>query len=262
MEIKLNDITHKNILSKVDASLISGKINFVIGKNGSGKTTLLKILSGLLPCDFGEIYINNIINEPLTLLNKSVYVAEDVIDSFSNIKVESELKSFTNKYNIEKAKKYIDAFVLDQSIMEKNVLELSFSEMKKISIISALLSDRKILLFDNPTAGLDYKSVQNFIKILKSEKRKNKIIIISTNNIEFMTQLSESIGQVLLISKLKSQVYSKDDILSNDKILKDNNLKCAKVTELINYINENKNYVKLKNTNNINDFIKDVYRNV
>lgn len=257
MEIKLNNILSEKIDCEFDISLTNNKINFIIGKNGCGKTTLLKIIAGLETEYSGEIFVNNKANEPITLKHKTMFIGDEITDFISCIKVYDELISTTFKIKKEEIYEYLKNFYLDVDILDKNMYDISYNQKKIVLLISSLISNKKILLLDNPTVGLNEKQKQSLIRILKKKKKENIIILIASNDMEFVLELADI---VMLITKNKLEINTKN-ILYNENLLKQNNLEIPKIIKLLEYAKKTKYGIKLKNVDNINDFIKEVYRN-
>lgn len=260
MEINISNLKINSINKTISASLTDDRIYFLVGKNGSGKTSVLKAIGGLIKTDSGEIYINNHSSNYETLRYKTYYLPEDCITTSTNIKVMDEIKSVSPSYNKNKLAEYIKLLRLNENILKRNMYELSYTEVKKVILISMLLSKRQILLFDNIDTYLDQKSIDGLIKILKNIKREKKVIIISSNNTDLMLKVADSI---LVLNKNGIIKKEKKELLFNKKNLEQIDLKQPIIVELILNI-ESKTDLKFSNRNieDINDFIKEVYRNV
>ena len=111
---------------------------------------------------------------------------------------------------------------------------------------------------DRPDSYLDDKSIQSLIKILKRLK-KEKVIIISSNNINFILQISE---KVVVINKTKViECDDKFNILNNEAIMNRIGFSIPFVVEFENRVKKIKN-IRLVQRDNVNDLLKDIYRNV
>ena len=106
---------------------------------------------------------------------------------------------------------------LDESYLERNPMELSNGEMRKVAIASVLVFNPKVLIFDEPTIGLDSVSKDSFIKMLKRLKKKfNKTIIIVTHDMDFIHRLADYLfvlqnGKIVLEGN-KYDVFKQEDI--------------------------------------------------
>ena len=80
------------------------------------------------------------------------------------------------------------------------------------------MKDSKVILLDNPTSGLDYKSTQNLIKFLKKEKRNGKIIILTSYNSDFVLQVSDRVividDKKVILDEDKYKAMSNKDLLN------------------------------------------------
>ena len=107
---------------------------------------------------------------------------------------------------------------------------------------------------------MDNKSINKLISLLlKLKNNYHKTIIIASNDIEFVSKITDNIV-ILNKGKIK-QAGDKNDILSNIKLLKENDIEIPKIIEFINLVYEKKG-IKLNYTLDINELIKDIYRNV
>ncbi len=257
MEIKLVDAKIEDFKT-INISFKENQISALVGSNNSGIDRLInlllcnkKILDGTLEID------NNVINEQLLKLKEQTFYINDKKQILFNINILEDFKYYIKNIQLEKLHELLDIFGLEQDICNKNYLELNSSEIKKILLIIGFMSGEKVLIIENPTSKLDYKSIQTLIKQLKKIKRENRIIILTSYNTDFLIQVSDNI-----IVVDKNEIIAKGDkyeMFSNDKILNKINLKIPKIMKFINIANT-KN-IKISNNDNINDLIKDVYRN-
>lgn len=260
MEIELIDVKN-DFLKSINLKIKENEITSFIGKNKSGKTLILDMIYGLNLNYSGKIIINkklvtkeNLIN----IRNDIFYLIDDVDKLLFNINIKEDIKYAVKKVDDEKLKELFNLFNLNLNILDKNYLEISTSEKKKISLIMAFLSNKKILLLDNPTSYLDYKSRQNLIKILKRNK-KNQIIIISSMDTNFLLNISDKV--IALNDKKIIQYNNKYEIFENKTLLNKIGVKQPDICDLKNKIKSKVN-INLPHSDNINDLLKDVYRNV
>ena len=192
MEIKYENVSYvynpKTALKKValkDINLViqDSQINALIGTSGSGKTTLIELLNSLLVPTKGKVivdkdiiankgYIKNI-NQ---LRRKVGIVFQFPEEQFFNLTVKKEIEfgllSFNYRTN-ELDKRVSDALKmvgLDDSYLERDPFKLSNGEQRKVAIASILVFNPKIIVFDEPTIGLDYDSKKNLIKLIRMLK--------------------------------------------------------------------------------------------
>lgn len=164
----------------------------IYGESGSGKTTLLNILTGTIEYDSGEIIIFNKKNEKKvnTLLsNRCIsYITQnnyfiDYLTIYDNLKVCLNKGESTTRIDelLKKMKLYDNR--------KKYPQNLSGGELQRLSIIIALLQNKKIIVLDEPTASLDKENAQNLITIL-DELKKDHLIICASHD-EMLINISD-----------------------------------------------------------------------
>lgn len=265
MEIKVSNLKYKKMFNDINFVVKDSKITCISGKNGSGKTTLLNIICGL-NLDFeGEIKYKKVIINKKTISNKLkeyrnniFYLKQNYINQLFCFNVLEDIKFVSLNFDLNKVEELFEEFDLDLKIIEKNFLELSSSEIKKVLIIMSVTSGREIIILDEPTSGLDNKSKKTLIKVLKREKRLGKIIIIVSQDSEFLLEISD---QIIIINNEKiNESLDKYEMLENSEFLVKVGLIIPKILEFRNMVLQKKK-LKLLHRDNINDLIKDIYRN-
>ena len=170
-------------LENISFELKEGYIMGLIGPNGSGKTTLIKLLLGLIKPDEGKIKIFN-----KDIFKEEVYVKDNigfVFDNFNfyehlNIKdFKRILKNSYSKFNENLFDSYIERF----GIRNKSYIgNLSKGEAIKVMLAGALSHDAKLIILDEPTAGLDPIVRKDILKLLQEViEDGNRSVIISTH---------------------------------------------------------------------------------
>ena len=150
----------------------------------------------------------------------------------------------------------LELFKLDFSILKKNFYKLSNSEKKKILLVTAFLSNKEILLINNSIIGLDAESKLSLIRVIKHEKRNNRVIVLYSVDSNFIHQSSDKI-----IDVEDYKIFDKYNFFLKTKRIEKYNIKMPDI-ELFRKSAKDMKNVKLDKTDNINDLIKDVYRNV
>ena len=151
-----------NVFENLNFSIHQGDFIKITGPNGSGKSTFLKLIKKLILPNHGKIIYGSEINDSDIAL-----VSQNQRSFFLNLSVKQNLLFFcslkkTKKIDLEiKIKEYLKIFNLVEKI-DAVMSTLSSGQLKKISIIRALLSDPKILLLDEITSNLEEES-RNFI---------------------------------------------------------------------------------------------------
>lgn len=263
--VKLENLSYNNIVQNLNYEFETNKITTIIGPSGAGKTLIFDLIEQLIPQTSGKIYINGKLMSPSKRRHIGYLLQNPTSQLFQNT-VYEEI-SFGLKYYHYKENK-INKIVsdslkivgLNDTYLLKSPYKLSYGEKTKVALSTILALNPSILILDEPTIGLDNKSINKLIRLLlKLKNNYCKTIIIASNDIEFVSKISDTIV-ILNKGQIKS-LGSKEDILQNTTLLKENNIEIPQIIEFINQVNKKKN-VNLKYTLDINELIKDIYRNV
>ena len=187
-EYKMGEITIK-ALNNTNFDIEKGELVVIVGPSGAGKTTTLNILGGMDNCTRGKIKIagRDISNYNRKQLTE--YRRNDIgfVFQFYNL-----VQNLTAVENVELAteisKKPLEPRSVLESVglkerMENFPSQLSGGEQQRVAIARAIAKNPKILLCDEPTGALDYKTGKQILKLLQDTCRKNNItVIIVTHN--------------------------------------------------------------------------------
>lgn len=182
----------RTILSIDNIKFSYGNIIGIVGENGIGKSTFAKIVCGLYKTNRGEILKadkrfnrRNRIKESLLVMQEVNYqLFTDTV--FDEILLTSKIRD----------KNIINTYLKDmelENIIDRNPHTLSGGQKQRVIILSALLSGKKILFFDEPTSGLDYRNMKIVAKNIKKVKKKDRLILIISHDIEFLESVCDSI---------------------------------------------------------------------
>lgn len=280
MEVKFNHVFYvynektplsKMVLGDINATFKEGKITSIMGKSGSGKTTLIELINALIIPTKGNIQVGSrVISKTRKIKNinnlryKIGLVFQVPEEQFFCKTVKEEIE-FGMKYfnkSVKSIQKHIsDALImmgLDDSYLNRNPFTLSSGEMRKVAIASVLAFNPKVIILDEPTIGLDNKSKENLIKIIKLLKnRYKKTIIVVSNDSDLLLKISD---HVILLDKGKIVLEgNKYDVFKQD--IEKYSLKRPKIIEFEQLVLEKKG-IKIGYRDDINDLMKDVYRYV
>lgn len=187
-QYKMGEVTI-NALNNTNFEIEKGELVVIVGPSGAGKTTTLNILGGMDTATSGKVLVDN--KEITRLTNKQLitYRRNDIgfVFQFYNL-----VQNLTAKENVELATQLCpDALNVDE-ILNKVGLEnrkdnfpsqLSGGEQQRVAIARAIAKNPKLLLCDEPTGALDYKTGKSILKLLQNMARKeNMTVIIITHN--------------------------------------------------------------------------------
>lgn len=195
--IELNQVSKKyksgqsEILAndKISFDLDEGKLLIIVGASGAGKTTLLNIIGGMEQATSGDIIIDGKNLSKLDENDLTKYRRDDVGFVFQHYNLIPNLTALENvELASEISKDSLNADeILNQVGLSKREgnfpSQLSGGEQQRVAIARALAKNPKLLLCDEPTGALDYKTGKNILKLLQDASRNfNSTVIIITHN--------------------------------------------------------------------------------
>ena len=255
-------------LKDINLEIKENKITAIIGETGSGKSTLVQHLNGLFLPSAGELEILdfNITKDKHDDLKK---LRENVglVFQFSEYQLFEETvlkdvafgpKNFghSEEEAIVKAKKALKMVGLDESFYELNPLELSGGQKRRVAIAGILSIDPKVIVLDEPTAGLDPKGSKEMIELFISlNKQYGKTIILVTHDNEIVYKYAD---EVVLVSKGEI-AYSGDTLafFENNEIIDKYHILLPMILNFKNELIKNGFNIK-ENSRDIKSIISDV----
>ena len=172
-----------------------GELVALVGPSGSGKSSLLHLLALLDEPTQGKIILNKIDTKKLTNIEKDeirrknisiIFQDNNLLTDFTaieNIKMPLIIKSENKEIIKKKTEKILkEVKIFDRSNHFPN--ELSGGEQQRVAIARALISETNIILADEPTGNLDYKTSKEIFSLFLKLKKLNKTIIFATHNRE------------------------------------------------------------------------------
>jgi len=204
--IEISDLTKmfgkRTVLQKINATIQSGEVTAIMGPNGSGKSTLMKAILGLVIPDAGEIRINDMNTVNDWAYRKEIGYMPQIANYPENISVIELIRMIQDvRQQPGDAGRLIGLFKLENHL-NKKLKELSGGMRQKVNAILAFMFDTSILIFDEPTVGLDPISRLLFKDLLLEEKRKGKTILLITH---YMTEIEELSDNIIFI--LEGKVF-------------------------------------------------------
>ena len=267
MQISLKNVSYtynyktpyaREVLKDISLNVEEGSYTVIIGKTGSGKSTLIEHINGLLLPTHGEVLVNNVLitnpkskKEKRELAKKLKVLRQDVAVLFQFSEQQlfetSVLKDIifaplnygiSEGRAISKAKELIKLVGLDESYFDKSPFELSGGEMRKVALCGVLALEPKVLILDEPTVALDYKSREEIMTMVKKLKDElNMTIVLISHNMNYVLEYADKVF-VLKNGKINFE-GTVEELFADEKLLKENSLEQPELLKFYNKLQEN-----------------------
>ena len=193
VEIKnyCKSIKSRLILNNVSYNFEYGKIYGIYGHNGSGKTMLLRAIAGLLVPDSGSVAIDGkVLHKDMSFPPSIGIVIENMnllpqYNAFDNLKILGKIKKTATDEDIKTA---LERVGLKSDLKVK---KFSLGMKQRLNIAQAVFEKQKIILLDEPTNALDNDGVQLIYKLLKEEKERGALVVITTHHKEDLEEVCD-----------------------------------------------------------------------
>ena len=193
VEIKnyCKSIKSRPILNNVSYNFEYGKIYGLYGHNGSGKTMLLRAIAGLLVPDSGSVVIDGkVLHKDMSFPPSIGIVIENMnllpqYNAFDNLKILGKIKKTATDEDIKTA---LERVGLKSDLKVK---KFSLGMKQRLNIAQAVFEKQKIILLDEPTNALDNDGVQLIYKLLKEEKERGALVVITTHHKEDLEEICD-----------------------------------------------------------------------
>lgn len=177
---------NRAILSDVNFSVCTHEIVGLVGANGCGKTTLGKLIAGLYHSTAGEISLFGKAQKPKQLQKQVLFIMQEAEFQFFTNSVLHELQ-YGHKITAEFEKK-TETLLKSMDMWEcrdRHPFSLSGGQMQRLTLMMAYLSDKPIVILDEPTAGQDAESLKRCAELIR-EMGKEKTVLIITHDLELI----------------------------------------------------------------------------
>ena len=221
----------KPFIDNLDLKINDGEMVGIIGNTGCGKSTFVRLIAGLIKSDSGKIIIDGdditdkkfnkkILRRKLGLVFQfpEMQLFEQTIEKDIFFGLKQYKLTYDEKY--KRAKEALELLGLDfEKIKDKSPLALSGGEKRKVAVAGILVCKPKYLIFDEPIAGLDCNSRDNFMKLLLALKQNGTTIIIISHNTDYLAEYADRIlvmdgGKIILDDK-PNEIFNQATLLNN-----------------------------------------------
>lgn len=242
----------KSVLNDVNLHIPARQITAVIGRTGSGKTTLTQLCNGILIANngrvnVGDISVSNDTNEevlfrlkqhvgmvfqfPETQLFEKT-VLEDVMFGALNF-------GYTKEQAREMAILALQRVGVDEIYFDQSPLSLSGGQMRRVAIAGVLAYEPKVLVFDEPTAGLDIFSRREFMELCKELRKDGLTIIIVSHDMDEVAEIADNVA-VMMDGKMVC--FGTSESVFYDENFENYGLDRPQVVKLYKLLNEKYNF--------------------
>jgi sodium transport system ATP-binding protein len=180
-----------------------GEIFGLLGPNGAGKTTTLRMLSTLIRPDSGDARLDgsSVVSEPEAVRGKIGFLTSELkLEDFFTpnylFDFFSRLHGVDENEKEERKKEMFTRFGIDQ-FAEVKVANLSTGMKQKLSLVISLVHDPEIIIFDEPTNGLDVLTARTVTDYLQELRAAGKTIILSTHIFSLVERLCDRVGVII-----------------------------------------------------------------
>ena len=183
-----------NVLDIKNLEIPCGQISAVIGRNGAGKTTFLNCFTGILK-NKGIMSFEGKDYKSKERLKQVFMVMQDVNHQLFAESVLEEVMISMPDENKEKAMEILASLDLAE-YAERHPMSLSGGQKQRVAIACAVASGRKILVFDEPSSGLDYEHMMLTAEIMRKLKNSGKTVLIVTHDDELIRECCENVIRI------------------------------------------------------------------
>lgn len=209
--IKVENLSKKfkNIeaVSDINFEVHDGEIVGLLGENGAGKTTTLRMLATMLKPTSGNAFINDfsIINEPKKVRGQIGILFGGDVGLYDRLTVRENIMYFAQLNGMSKKESYESINYLANKLeindyIDRRVGKLSRGMKQKVSIARSIVHKPTVMLFDEPTTGLDVTASKNVHDFILDCKKQNKSIIFSSHS---MDEVEDLCDRIIIIHKGK-----------------------------------------------------------
>ena len=218
--IEIKNLTKKfkkfTALNQVNIRFNDGHSVALIGPNGCGKTTLIKCILGLNVVEDGDILVNNESVKEHYLYRKNIGYMPQIGRYPENMTIAQTIQMIKDTRKVSENEldtELLEAFEL-KSIFDKKMRTLSGGTTQKVSAVLAFLFNPRIIILDEPTAGLDPLASEILKNKIIKEKNKGKLIIITSH---LLSELDDIVSEIVFMNEGKVIVHQSVEELMTER---------------------------------------------
>lgn len=210
-------------LKDLDFQVIRGEIFGIAGPNGAGKTTLFNVMSKILPLDHGRVWFDGEYLEKLSAheicrhgLTRTFQIPQifSSLTVYKNVLVGTVFGNMKNEVEEEKNIEEVLNFVGLWEKRNKIAEELSLYERKVLMIATALATKPKMLMLDEPVAGLSKNESSHEMDLIRRINKNNVTLILIEHNMDVLMGISD---RVMILQHGKKICEGAPEVVCNDE---------------------------------------------
>lgn len=208
------------VRSDINFAIPRGSYTCIVGENGIGKSTLIKTLLGLIPPISGTVTMqDDLKSTDIGYLPQQTQIQRDFPASVFEVALSGclnkiGLRPFYNTTEKQLAKDMLDKLGI-LHLAKKSYSELSGGQQQRVLLARALCATSKILLLDEPTAGLDSATTKDFYQLIHRLNQEGTTILMITHNLQEAISYTD---YVLLLNQTQVEYLTKDAYLEGRTI--------------------------------------------
>ena len=219
--IEIKNLTKKfdrfTALDDLNLSFTNGKSIALIGPNGCGKTTLIKCILGLNVIKTGDILVDDKSVKNDYLYRQNIGYMPQIGRYPENMTIGQTIKMIKETRKVADSDldtELLESFELEK-MYDKKMANLSGGTTQKVSAVLAFMFNPKIIILDEPTAGLDPLASEILKNKIVKEKNKGKLIIITSH---LLSELDDMVSEIVFMNEGKIIVQqSVEDLMTDTK---------------------------------------------
>lgn len=188
-------------IGPINTVIKKGEIFGLIGPNGAGKTTLLKIISGLIRATEGVVSVWGLdpVKDASKVKERIGYLPEEA-SLYENMTVESYLRLFADIFLVDRktaSRRIQDVYDLLGITGSMVIGDLSKGTRRKVAIARSLINDPELLIYDEPTAGLDVLTASAVVNYIQKLRDKGKSVIFSAHDMSLVETACDRVAVIV-----------------------------------------------------------------
>lgn len=205
MSVEIKQITKlfgkQKALDDVSFTIKKGELVGFLGPNGAGKSTLMKIITGFLPADAGEVYVEGEKTGPKNLeIRKNIGYLPEHNPLYTDLYVREFLEITGGLYNLKNVKQRVAEMVELIGLgdeQHKKIGALSKGYRQRVGLAQALIHNPPVLILDEPTTGLDPNQLEEIRQVIRNISREKTVMLSS----HIMQEVEAVCSRVVIINK-------------------------------------------------------------